>query len=53
MTSSNRHRVGVLVYGRDAAAFTGLMDDTDVFFKRTRIVGVRTKPMICRRPQVC
>jgi len=44
--------VPLSAYGRGAAAFTGLMDDADVFFKRTRIVGVRTKPMICRRLQV-
>jgi len=33
--------VPLSAYGRGAAAFTGLMDNTDVFFKLARIVGVR------------
>ena len=33
--------VPLSAYGRGAAAFTGVMDNTDVFFKLARIVGVR------------
>jgi alkaline phosphatase len=33
--------VPLSAYGRGAAAFTGLMDNTDVFFKLAKIVGVR------------
>lgn len=33
--------VPLSAYGRGAAVFTGLMDNTDVFFKLAKIVGVR------------
>ena len=33
--------VPLSAYGRGAAAFTGLMDNTDVFFKLARIAGAR------------
>lgn len=33
--------VPLSAYGRGAAVFTGLMDNTDVFFKLAQIVGVR------------
>jgi alkaline phosphatase len=33
--------VPLSAYGRGAASFTGLMDNTDVFFKLARIAGAR------------
>jgi alkaline phosphatase len=33
--------VPLSAYGRGAAAFTGVMDNTDVFFKLAKIVGAR------------
>ena len=33
--------VPLSAYGRGAAAFAGLMDNTDVFFKLAKIAGVR------------